>query len=278
MMPSYNLARMSGMLDLSRDEKAKHFLPRWLGWGQGRLRAKDQNWADFAVATRQHGNAAEFVTVALIAVLQSLDALSETISHKIEDGVRVDTTVFKVRVVGSNRHWAQKCRPDPVCKLQHGVVLAVSEERQFGKTVVARSMCAEIHCEDAMRHGDVLYLVTTVEDEDALFVFALELVFKRHRKALDCSWIDGRAVECRVRLFQVDARDDLDMVLFHQAKQLFHETDDMALGVVRSLSQRSPQVRPFYLDLQPVVPMRQPVSICREESFLEIDDCACQVL
>ena len=25
-----NLARMSGMLDLSRDEKAKHFLPRWL--------------------------------------------------------------------------------------------------------------------------------------------------------------------------------------------------------------------------------------------------------
>ena len=30
MMPSYNLARMSGMLDLSRDEKAKHFLPRWL--------------------------------------------------------------------------------------------------------------------------------------------------------------------------------------------------------------------------------------------------------
>ena len=23
-------ARMSGMLDLSRDEKAKHFLPRWL--------------------------------------------------------------------------------------------------------------------------------------------------------------------------------------------------------------------------------------------------------
>ena len=28
MMRSYNLARMSGMLDLSRDEKAKHFLPR----------------------------------------------------------------------------------------------------------------------------------------------------------------------------------------------------------------------------------------------------------
>ena len=27
---AYNLARMSGMLDLSRDEKAKHFLPRWL--------------------------------------------------------------------------------------------------------------------------------------------------------------------------------------------------------------------------------------------------------
>ena len=26
----YNLARMSGMLDLSREEKAKHFLPRWL--------------------------------------------------------------------------------------------------------------------------------------------------------------------------------------------------------------------------------------------------------
>ena len=26
----YNLARMSGMLDLSSDEKAKHFLPRWL--------------------------------------------------------------------------------------------------------------------------------------------------------------------------------------------------------------------------------------------------------
>ena len=25
---AYNLARMSGMLDLSRDEKAKHFLPR----------------------------------------------------------------------------------------------------------------------------------------------------------------------------------------------------------------------------------------------------------
>ena len=24
------LARMSGILDLSRDEKAKHFLPRWL--------------------------------------------------------------------------------------------------------------------------------------------------------------------------------------------------------------------------------------------------------
>ena len=30
MMRSYNLARMSGMLDLSRDENAKHFLPRWL--------------------------------------------------------------------------------------------------------------------------------------------------------------------------------------------------------------------------------------------------------
>ena len=27
---AYNLARMSGMLDLSRDEKAKHVLPRWL--------------------------------------------------------------------------------------------------------------------------------------------------------------------------------------------------------------------------------------------------------
>jgi len=26
----YSLASMSGMLDLSRDEKAKHFLPRWL--------------------------------------------------------------------------------------------------------------------------------------------------------------------------------------------------------------------------------------------------------
>ena len=26
----YSLARMSGMLDLSKDEKAKHFLPRWL--------------------------------------------------------------------------------------------------------------------------------------------------------------------------------------------------------------------------------------------------------
>ena len=26
----YNLARMSGMLDLLRDAKAKHFLPRWL--------------------------------------------------------------------------------------------------------------------------------------------------------------------------------------------------------------------------------------------------------
>ena len=25
----YSLARMSGMLDLSKDEKAKHFLPRW---------------------------------------------------------------------------------------------------------------------------------------------------------------------------------------------------------------------------------------------------------
>jgi hypothetical protein len=28
MMRSYNLARMSGMLDLARDENAKHFLPR----------------------------------------------------------------------------------------------------------------------------------------------------------------------------------------------------------------------------------------------------------
>ena len=26
----YNLARRSGMLDLSSDENAKHFLPRWL--------------------------------------------------------------------------------------------------------------------------------------------------------------------------------------------------------------------------------------------------------
>ena len=26
----YSLARMSGMLDLSREENAKHFLPRWL--------------------------------------------------------------------------------------------------------------------------------------------------------------------------------------------------------------------------------------------------------
>ena len=26
----YSLARMSGMLDLSRDEKAKYLLPRWL--------------------------------------------------------------------------------------------------------------------------------------------------------------------------------------------------------------------------------------------------------
>ena len=26
----YSFARMSGMLDLSRDENAKHFLPRWL--------------------------------------------------------------------------------------------------------------------------------------------------------------------------------------------------------------------------------------------------------
>ena len=26
----YSFARMSGMLDLSRDEKVKHFLPRWL--------------------------------------------------------------------------------------------------------------------------------------------------------------------------------------------------------------------------------------------------------
>ena len=26
----YSLARMSGMLDLSRDENAKHFFPRWL--------------------------------------------------------------------------------------------------------------------------------------------------------------------------------------------------------------------------------------------------------
>ena len=25
----HTFARMSGMLDLSRDEKAKHFLPRW---------------------------------------------------------------------------------------------------------------------------------------------------------------------------------------------------------------------------------------------------------
>ena len=35
----YNLARMSGMLDLSRDEKAKHFLPRWLRDARGRLGA-----------------------------------------------------------------------------------------------------------------------------------------------------------------------------------------------------------------------------------------------
>ena len=27
---AYTFASMSGMLDLSRDEKAKHFLPRWL--------------------------------------------------------------------------------------------------------------------------------------------------------------------------------------------------------------------------------------------------------
>ena len=39
MMPSYNLARMSGMLDLSKDEKAKHFLPRWLRDARGRLGA-----------------------------------------------------------------------------------------------------------------------------------------------------------------------------------------------------------------------------------------------
>ena len=30
----YNLARMSGMLDLSMDEKAKHFLPRWFRTSQ----------------------------------------------------------------------------------------------------------------------------------------------------------------------------------------------------------------------------------------------------
>ena len=40
MMPSYNLARMSGMLDLSRDEKAKHFLPRWLRDAQYQCRAE----------------------------------------------------------------------------------------------------------------------------------------------------------------------------------------------------------------------------------------------
>ena len=51
-----------------------------------------------------------------------------------------------------------------------------------------------------------------------------------------------------------------------------------AMGTFFTFSQRPSQVRPFYLDLQSVVPMCQPSPIRREESFFEIDDCARQVL
>ena len=48
----YNLARMSGMLDLSRDEKAKHFLPRWLRDARGPLRAALPSLRDLPSETR----------------------------------------------------------------------------------------------------------------------------------------------------------------------------------------------------------------------------------
>ena len=35
-MAGYSFASMSGMLDLSSDENAKHFLPRWLRDARGR--------------------------------------------------------------------------------------------------------------------------------------------------------------------------------------------------------------------------------------------------
>ena len=44
--------------------------------------------------------------------------------------------------------------------------------------VIARAMCAELHGEDSMCNGDVFHLVSAVENENALLVLALELVFK----------------------------------------------------------------------------------------------------
>ena len=128
--------------------------------------------------------------------------------------------------------------------------------------IIARAMCAEFHGEDAMCNGDVFHLVSTVENENALLVFALELVFKSHCKALDCCRIDRRANKGHIGFLQVDARDDLDMLLFHQAQQLFHESDDMTLGVVSSFTKRPPQVRAFHLNFEPVVPVCQAIAVC----------------
>ena len=122
--------------------------------------------------------ASELVTVALVAVLQSLDALPERLADDVVVVRGVNASVGVLSAVGTCRHGRENPRGNPIDELEQGMVVAVAEQWQLSHVAVCRAVCAEVPREEAVRHGDVLHLVAAVEDNHSFFALAHDFRFR----------------------------------------------------------------------------------------------------
>lgn len=89
-------------------------------------------------------DSAELMSISFISILQRLDSLAECFAYNVVLAGGVDACVGVLPAKRACGHRRQQSGRNPIHKLKKGVIVAVSEKRQFRHISVSCSVNAEI--------------------------------------------------------------------------------------------------------------------------------------
>ncbi len=215
-----------------------------------------------------------FVTASLripVSVLKILQLLSVTVPQLY--GTRLHVHIVDVTcAIGEASDRIQQRRTDDVAYLKSGVVIAVSERRQFKETTVVFRCLAELLRENGVGDSDIAEFVSAVSDAQTAIVRMIQIVLEIGTDSLYRGRIHGHGIERGPETLHPDTPHQPDVMVSNQSKNSVEKTDRMRSLPSRTTGCIFANFGPFDLGQDPVQRTRGGIRQAREVALFQVQE------